>query len=115
MAKTKVCPKCMKEQDINNKQCEDCGYELYVKEETEVVISSNTTVIDDRTPLFIWQLIGFLLPPAGFVLYVLWREKWSNRSKACGIMALTMSAVWFVAGIVYLIIAIGIKNGDVLV
>lgn len=116
MEKTKVCPKCMKEQNIKNEKCEDCGFEFHVKpEEDEVAVSSNTTVIDDRTPLILWQFISFIFPPAGFVFYVLWHEKWSNRSKASGKMALTMSIVWFVAGVIYLLIAIGIKNGDVLV
>lgn len=116
MEKTKVCPKCLKEQNIKNEKCEDCGFEFYVKEEeTEVTVSSNTVVINDRTPIFLWKLISFLLPPVGFVFYVIWREKWSNRSKASGVMALTMSIVWFFVGIIYLIIAYGIKYGSVLV
>lgn len=116
MEKTKVCPKCMKEQKIEAKKCEQCGFEFHVKEqETEVTVSSNTTIIDDSVPLFVWQLISFLLPPVGFVLYIIWQNKWSNRSKACGKMALTMSIVWAFVGIVYLFLSIGIKSGDVLV
>ena len=116
MEKTKVCPKCMKEQSINAKKCEKCGFEFHVKEEVDtVVVSSNTTIIDDPVPLFVWRLISFLLPPVGFVLYIIWQKKWSNRSKACGVMALSMSIAWAFVGIVCLLLAIGIKKGDVLI
>ncbi len=116
MEKTKVCPKCMKEQSIKAEKCEQCGFEFHVKpENTEVVVSTNTTIIDDPVPPFVWKLISFLLPPVGFVFYILWQNKWANRSKACGKVALTMSIAWAFAGIVYLFLSIGIKNGDVLV
>ena len=48
MEKTKVCPKCMKEQKIDAVKCEQCGFEFHVKkQETEVTVSSNTTIIDE--------------------------------------------------------------------
>lgn len=116
MEKTKVCPKCMKEQSIDAKMCDKCGFVFHVKEETNtVVVSSNTTIIDDQVPLFVWRLISFLLPPVGFILYIVWQKKWSNRSKVCGTVALCMSIVWAFAGIVCLLLAIGIKKGDVLI
>lgn len=115
MAKTKKCPNCLETYDENIKKCEKCGYEFHVKEENEEVVVSNTIVIDDPVPAFVWKLISFVFPPLGFVFCFLWQNKWSRRAKDCGKMALAMSIAWFCIGVVWLIIAFGVKNGDVLI
>lgn len=114
METKKKCPKCLKEYSSDAEQC-TCGFKFYNKPVEDENLKTNTIVINDTTPLFLWQLISFILPPLGFYFYFAWSEKWSKRSQACGKMALIMSIVWFVVGIAFLLIAFGIKNGDVLI
>lgn len=114
MQNIKKCPKCLKENDINAESC-SCGFKFYIKPVVDEIAPTNTVIIDDPTPIFLWQLISFILPPLGFFFYFKWDEKWENRAKACGKMSLTMSIVWFAIGIIWLCIAIGVKNGSVLV
>lgn len=112
MEKTKKCPKCLKNHDVNVEKC-SCGFKFYIKPVEDEAKPTNTVVIDDSTPMFVWQLISFILPPLGFFFYFKWNQTWPNRSKTCGKMAFNMSIVWFVIGLICLLIAIGVKNGDV--
>lgn len=115
MEKTKFCPNCMQEYKIETEKCEKCGYDFHVVEvEDEVAVTStNTTIIDDNVPQFVWSLISIVCPIAGFILAYLWVEKWPARNKILVKNSLIMSIVWLVTGIIVLLLAIGVKNGDV--
>ena len=61
MLKVKHCPKCRKEHPVSAKVC-DCGYEFVqlLEREDATVQSSNTRVIVDNVPLWIWSFLGFI-------------------------------------------------------
>ncbi len=114
MEKTKKCPKCLKEHEENAEKC-SCGFKFYIKPVEDEIAPTNTIIDDDNIPLFVWQLISFILPPLGLFFYLKWSEQWPKRSNACGKISFTMCIVWLLIGIVWLFLAIGIKNGDVLI
>lgn len=116
MEKVKYCPTCMKEYNVDQEKCE-CGYEFHVvKVEDEVAqTSTNTVIIDDNVPSFVWSLISFICPIAGFILAYLWVDKWPQRKPSLMKNAIGMSIFWFFAGLIFLLLAIGVKNGDVIV
>ncbi len=84
MGKIKYCPICRKQCDINQQTCE-CGYE-FVKVEQQIdatVQSSNTRVIVDNKPLWLWSFLAFItLSIYGFVLYAKFKEDYPARSKS---------------------------------
>lgn len=84
MQKIKYCPKCRKQYDINQEKCE-CGYE-FVKSNVEVdetVQSSNTKVIVDNVPLWIWSFLGFITASVcGWIFYAKFMESYPERSKS---------------------------------
>jgi len=114
MEKTKICPNCLKKVNEDATKCE-CGYEFYLKPKEDEIAPSNTVVLYDPVPNFVWYIISLILPPLGFFLAYKWQEKWNGRSKQCLSTALVMSIVWFVVAIILLFINIGVKNGDVLI
>ncbi|MBQ4571543.1 MAG: hypothetical protein IJB21_07590 [Bacilli bacterium] len=84
MQKIKYCPKCQKQYGINQEKCE-CGYEFVKLEshEDETVQSSNTKVIVDNVPLWIWTFLGFITESVcGWIFYAKFRESYPERSKA---------------------------------
>ena len=84
MLKVKHCPKCRKEHSVGAKVC-DCGYEFVelVEKEDATVQSSNTKVIVDNTPEFLWSFIGFItLSIYGFILSKVYKESYPVRAKA---------------------------------
>lgn len=112
MEKTKFCPNCMREVSIDEKKCE-CGFEFHVVEVVDEVADTNTVIIDDPVPSFVWSLISFICPIAGFILAFLWTEKWPQRRPALMKNAIGMSIFWFCAGIIFVLLAAGVKTGDV--
>ena len=114
MEKTKKCPTCLKVHPENAETCE-CGFKFYIKPVEDEIAPTNTVVLYDPVPSFVWRLIATILPPLGFFFYFKWVEKWPTRSKESGRTAFVMSIVWMVVALILLFLVIGIKNGDVLV
>lgn len=114
MEKIKKCPNCLKNVNEKTEKC-SCGYEFYIKPVEDEVAPSNTVVIYDPVPSFVWSLIATILPPLGFFFAYKWQEKYQVRSKTSLNTALVMSFVWLAIAIIILAIVIGVKNGDVLV
>ena len=84
MQKIKYCPVCRKQCDTNHEKCE-CGYEFVKVEEQEdaTVQSSNTKVIVDNVPLWIWSFLGFITASVcGWIFYSKFRETYPERSKS---------------------------------
>lgn len=84
MQKIKYCPICCKQYDINQEKCE-CGYE-FVKLENKVdetTQNSNTKVIVDNVPLWIWSFLGFISASVcGWIFFGKFKESYPERSKA---------------------------------
>ena len=76
MEKIKYCPKCRKQYGFDQEVCE-CGYEFVKIEEKEdaTVQSSNTRVIVDNVPLWIWTFLGFITASiTGWIHFVKFKE-----------------------------------------
>ena len=112
MNSIKYCPNCQKENDIQNKNCE-CGFEFFIKEVEDEVASTNTVVIADPVPEFVWKLIGIVCPIAGMILAFLWKDKWPERKKI--LFKVSLGMLIFIAVLIALVIfvAIGKSNGSI--
>lgn len=80
------CPYCGNKVEENQEVCLSCG--KYIKNDP------NTSSIggkDDGN--FIWGLVGFLVPIAGFVLYLMWKQQKPNNAKKAGLGALISVAL----------------------
>lgn len=93
----KVCQNCGAELNDLETRCPDCG-EFYVNR-TENQIR-NYGVSDEGG--FLWGLLGFCVPVAGLVLYLVWKDERPNNARAAGIGAL----VYVVGGVVFYILFI---------
>ncbi len=52
---------------------------------------------------FLWGLLGFLVPVAGLILFLIWKEERPKTAKAAGIGALISAAAGILLLIVYII------------
>ena len=112
MEKVKYCPKCMKEHSVDTETC-DCGFKFHIVEVVDEVASTNTIIVDDNVPQFVWSLISFICPIAGLILAYLWVDKYPQRKPVLMKMAIGMAIFWFCAGIIFVSLASGVKTGDV--
>ena len=102
MQKIKYCPKCQKQYDINQGKCE-CGYEFVKLEshEDETVQSTNTKVIVDNVPLWIWAFLAFITESVlGWVFYGMFKNSYPERAKSAKKGAITF---YIFVGVVVLI------------
>lgn len=84
MQKIKYCPICRKQCDIKKEVCE-CGYEFVKVEETidATVQSSNTKVIVDNVPLWVWAFLSFITASVlGWIYYGKFKEDYPERSRS---------------------------------
>lgn len=88
------CTKCGKECDENAVICVGCGCSLV----------NNNKVEKSDTSAFGFGVLGFFIPVAGLILWLLWKEERPRRAKAAGIGALVSVIVNVVFGIVWGII-----------
>lgn len=112
MTNIKYCPNCQKTNDIEAKNCE-CGYEFFIKEVEDEIASTNTTVIADPVPEFVWKLISIVCPIAGIILAVLWKEKWPERKKILFKVSLGMLIFIAVMILLTIFVLVGLKTGDI--
>ena len=113
MNSIKYCPNCQKENDIQNKNCE-CGFEFHIKEVEDEIASTNTVVIADPVPEFVWKLIGIVCPIAGIVLACLWKEKWPERNKILFKVSLGMLIFITVVILLTIFVIIGKATGSII-
>lgn len=112
LKKAKTCPKCRSEVETKCAKCPNCGYEFYVPVVDDQT-PTNLLVIEDRTPAFLWGLIGFLCPIAGLVLYILWRKKYESRAITAGKAAFTMAIFIVIFLVLFIVYSIYKANGKV--
>lgn len=91
------CPNCGKFIE-KVKYCPYCGAELaqyttnseeVVKDYYEPIQDANTQyttynqVNNDDAPSFLWALLGFFVPIAGLILYIVWHKESPLKAKSC--------------------------------
>lgn len=82
MSDIKFCPDCQKEVPSSTQTCPDCGYQFVLEKKVQVSNAVNKNDRFDPVPLFLWSVIGFILPPVGVVLYFVFRKNWSQRAES---------------------------------
>lgn len=91
----KYCQNCGTELNDLQTRCPDCG-EFYVNRREN---AARSYAVNDEGG-FLWGLLGFCVPVAGLVLYLVWKDERPNNARAAGIGAL----VNVVGGIVFYIL-----------
>lgn len=77
------CSKCGKELDKNATFCSECGNEV-----NNQTVVSNTNNVQNSGSSFGWGVLGFFIPLAGLILFLVWKTDRPKDSKASGIGAL---------------------------
>lgn len=99
----KFCTKCGRELEGNQKFCTQCGQPV----NGDVVVSPSTPSSNDDGGLG-WGLLGFCVPVAGLILYLVWMNDRPNSAKAAGKGALISVIVSIILSIVYVIAIIAL-------
>ncbi len=90
------------------KYCTKCGKELF----DEAVICPGCGCAQDNAPAtsekdsksFGWALLGFFVPVAGLILYIIWKDSMPLRAKSCGKGALASVIIGVVAYIFIIVL-----------
>lgn len=97
------CPNCGKEISDIASVCVNCGSK----------VSSHTQVVDDK-PSCGWWWLGFLVPIAGLLIWLICKDETPNRAKKAGwgalvgtIVSVALCILYFIA--IFVLIAIGIS------
>ncbi|MBQ4086651.1 MAG: zinc ribbon domain-containing protein [Clostridia bacterium] len=89
------------------KYCVGCGKELV--DEAVVCTQCGRSVPSLKEPTekdsggFLWGLLGFFIPMAGLILYLVWKDTLPKRAKAVGKGALVSTILGIVFFILYLV------------
>lgn len=92
------CRNCGNQIDEGAAVCVKCGCA------TEKMNENKAAEIPD----FIWGILGFFVPIAGLILWILWKDEKPSAAKGAGIGALISTAVSVLFVIIYFVIYFGI-------
>ena len=81
------CTNCGHKVDSNAYVCIHCGIKL------ESNVSNQLSNTDDKGGIG-WGILGFFVPMAGLVLYLVWKNEKPNSAKSAGVGALTYLVVY---------------------
>ena len=98
------CEKCGSKNEMTSEFCTNCGNKLNKE-------FSNTTIInsEEEKNTFGWGVLGFFVPIAGLILFIIWKKDRPKASKSAGIWALVSVVARVLSSI--LIILIGFIVG----
>lgn len=96
------CRNCGKEMPDHAASCPSCGHT------TQTAPQNRSSINDDGG--FLWGLLGFCVPIAGLVIYLIWKEENPNNAKAAGTGAL-VSVVLGVVFYIFAFVLAGIAGG----
>lgn len=82
------CSRCGAKLPEGSEFCSECGNSLKETTKNEVKESSGSS--------FLWGILGFFVPIAGLILYLVWKQERPSDAKAAGIGALTWLIVYIV-------------------
>lgn len=77
------CPKCKSTIDDSFNVCPYCGHNLRERQ-----TGTQTVKEDPEESQLLWGLLGFFIPVAGLVLYLVWQTERPLAAKAAGTGAL---------------------------
>ncbi|QVK18662.1 zinc ribbon domain-containing protein [Mycoplasmatota bacterium] len=96
------CSNCGKEVDRIQAVCLNCG------------VSTKQIRTGKDNGGFLWGLLGFLVPVAGLVIYLLWMDQKPKTAKAAGIGALISAILGVFIMIIYIIFVFILISGGLL-
>ena len=96
----KFCSKCGKEVMEEAVVCPNCGCAL-------ASVAARPNPSDETVNTFGWGALGFCVPIAGLILYLIWKDSAPKKSKSAGVGALISVGVSVVFYIIYAIILAG--------
>ena len=82
--------------------CSECGKKIKETENYCGNCGTSKTILEGST--FGWGVVGFLVPLAGLILFIMWKDTRPNSSKSAGIGALISVALGLVTTIIYFMI-----------
>ncbi len=93
----KYCQYCGSEVQTTDLTCSNCGGKLSNN-------VSNQKVVAEDTGGFGWGLLGFCIPLAGLILFLVWNGERPKTAKSAGLGALISVGAYFLMYIFYFII-----------
>lgn len=98
MNEIKYCPNCQLELNKGVSTCPECGFEFVPEKNDEPANVVKKVEKYDPVPAFIWSVLGFILPPVGLILYLVFRKERPTRAenlKDSSVMGLIIWALLF--------------------
>ena len=101
--------------------CSNCGNKLNGNEDIclkcGVMVKKNTTNNTEDKPLVILNILSFLNPVVGLILYLSLKSSTPNRAKKCGKYALigtiVLVVIFIIVGIILFIILSNVGNSEI--
>lgn len=99
------CWNCGKEIDEKAAVCPNCGV-MQIRDTPDVsqIINSQRRARQEAESVLIYALIGFFIPVAGLVLFLVWRDQYPRRALAAGkgalVSVILSVALGIIAGII---------------
>lgn len=87
------CKNCGKEIDDKAYVCPHCGVKTDRSDAQKTDADSGSKAG--------WGILSFLIPLAGLILFLVWKQERPNTAKVCGICALVAVIIEVVVGIIY--------------
>lgn len=88
--------------------CSHCGNEVSDKADICIKcgckIEKHEKASSNDGDSFLFGLLGFFVPVAGLILFLIWHDEFPKRSKSAGIGALVSVILGIVSSVVYLVI-----------
>lgn len=102
------CKNCGGEVNQFESNCPTCGRELNINQQSQRIATQ------EDNGGFLWGLLGFCVPIAGLILFLVWNGERPKTAKACGLGALISVGAGILFYIIYFIfIILMISSGGV--
>lgn len=105
---TKLCPFCAEEIKAEAIKCKHCGSDLPIE---DVNIESKEIKANDHKEYGLFTLLSFLIPPAGFILGIIYLAKENPLDKKLGEHSLAISIAFSIGWWIVLSILQGSLGG----
>lgn len=91
------CQNCGSFVNENQEVCFECGTQIKKTAST----ARTTSYSSDDTGGFGWGLLGFCIPVAGLILFIVWNTEKPNNARAAGTGALISVILSFIFGLLF--------------
>lgn len=99
------CAKCGSKIEEDSKFCSNCGSTISEVDKTK---NSSLETSDSTVPSFVWGIVGALVPLAGLILFVSWKDTRPDDAKIAGISALIAFIVLFIVNFIIIFLRLSV-------